>query len=293
MNALKNKIFNLLQKCKSSVESDKKMPALSDKYIDVTQSLKDTENSLRDFIALVLQKQLGNSWVEECGVSPERLDKWKERRVAEEKRQKSGVIEQRLIYYADFYDLSTILKKHWSGTFSDALGDWKKTEVWLGELEKLRDPDAHRRELLPHQKHLILGISGEIRTRLIRYRSKQETSDDYYYPKIESARDSIGNIYAYGETGSVIDTGMSLRVGDFIEFVITASDPMGEPLQYAIFNSLLTRWQDNNIIQLTITEEDIQKRFSVMLIVKSMRKYHANKKYDDTVLFSYEVLPPK
>ena len=287
-----NKISYLLQQCKSYVGSHKKTHALSDIYIDVTQSLKDTENSLRDFIALVLQKQLGNSWVEECGVSPERLDKWKERRVAEKKRQKSGVVEQRLIYYADFYDLSTILKKHWSGAFSDALGDWKTTEIWLGELEKLRDPDAHRRELLPHQKHLILGISGEIRIRLIRYRSRQETSEDYYYPKIESARDSLGNIYTYGKVGST-NTGMSLRVGDFIEFVITATDPMGEPLQYAVYNSFLTKWQDNNIIQLTITEKDIRKDFDVMLVIKSRRKYHAYEDSDDRVVFSYEVLPPK
>ena len=51
------------------------------------------------------------------------------------------------MYYADFYDLRTILKK-WAGEFSNALGDWKTIEVWLTELEKLRDPDAHRRELL-------------------------------------------------------------------------------------------------------------------------------------------------
>ena len=67
-------------------------------------------------------------------------------------------------------------------------------DVWLSELEKLRDPEARRRELLPHQKHLAIGISGEIRNRLIRYRSKQETSEDYY-PRIESVRDSLGNIW--------------------------------------------------------------------------------------------------
>ena len=38
---------------------------------------------------------------------------------------------------------------------------------------------------------------GEIRTRLIRYRSKLETSEDYF-PKIESARDSLGNIAGGG-----------------------------------------------------------------------------------------------
>src|SRR5215210_4649985 len=138
--------------------------------MDVTQALKDTENALRDFIALVLPATLGSDWVDKCGVSAERVAKWRERKRAEEKRQEAGVVEERLIYYADFYDLKTILRKHWAREFAAALGDWKTMEVWLSELEKLRDPDAHRRELLPHQQHLVLGIAGEIRTRLVRYR---------------------------------------------------------------------------------------------------------------------------
>lgn len=266
---------------------------MSSDYTDVSQALKDTENSLRDFIAVVLREKLGESWVEECGVSPDRLDKWKERRGVEEKRQRFGVVEQRLIYYADFYDLRTILKKHWSGVFSEALGDWKTVDVWLSELEKLRDPDAHRRELLPHQKHLVYGIAGEIRTRLVRYRSKRETSEDYF-PRIESARDSLGNLYTYGNP-AVIGTGMCLRVGDTIDFVITATDPMGEPLQYAIFESTTTKWQSNNAIRLRITERHVQKRFDVILVVRSQRKYHAYRSdgFDDRVVFSYEVLPPR
>ena len=108
-------------------------------------------------------------------------------------------------------------------------------EVWLTELEKLRDPDAHRRELLPHQKNLALGLSGEIRNRLIRYRSKLETKEDCF-PRIESARDSLGNIW-------VPDPGLSfkhvsnknvLRPGDVLDFVITARDPEDLPLKYGM-----------------------------------------------------------
>ena len=44
------------------------------------------------------------------------------------------------------------------------MGEWKTMEVWLDELEKLRNPDAHRRELLPHQKQLAAGIAGETGT---------------------------------------------------------------------------------------------------------------------------------
>ena len=123
--------------------------------MDVTQALKDTENSLRDFISAVLQRNLGDNWIVSCGVSEKRIETWNERKVVEQKRQESGAVEERLIYYADFYDLKTILKKHWSGEFASALGDWRRMEVWLTEMEKLRDPDAHRRELLPHQKYLL------------------------------------------------------------------------------------------------------------------------------------------
>src|SRR5580704_16062292 len=125
--------------------------------MDVTQELRDTENALRDFISSMLSEKLGADWVDNCGPSPDRIENWRKRKATEEKRQESGVVEERLLYYADFYDLETILKKHWTH-FSDVLGDWKTMDVFLKELGRLRDPDAHRRELLPHQKHLVLGI---------------------------------------------------------------------------------------------------------------------------------------
>jgi hypothetical protein len=259
--------------------------------MDVTQALKDTENSLRDFIASVLQKKFGSDWEEKCGVTESRLANWKERKLSEEKRQESGVVEERLIYYADFYDLRTILEKHWSD-FSAALGEWKTMKVWLGELEALRDPDAHRRELLPHQKHLILGITGEIRTRLIRYRSKQETSEDYF-PRIESARDSLGNMWT-PQSGGFLKYSTLLRPGDIIDYVITASDPLGADLEYSMSaGSDWTAWQNSNTLTLTITDFHVGKNLHVNIRIHSPRKYHAEFDYDDKVVFTYDVLPPK
>lgn len=200
--------------------------------IDITQTLKDAENALRDFISSILMKKFGEEWINQCGIPPERIGQWKERKAVEEKRQKFGTVEERLIYYADFYDLKTILHKNWEGEFKDALGTWKNIDVWLDELGRLRDPDAHRRELLAHQKHLALGIAGEIRTRLVRYRSKKETSEDYY-PRIESVRDNYGNIWTIGSSNPLI-TKTRLRPGDIIELVITASDPRDEELEYGI-----------------------------------------------------------
>jgi hypothetical protein len=263
--------------------------------MDITQSLKDTENSLRDFIAQVLRKKFGDTWVEECGVTDERIQHWRDRKLAEEQRQESGVVEERLIYYADFYDLRTILEKHWS-EFEDALGALKTMRVLLSELEKLRDPDAHRRELLPHQKHLALGIAGEIRTRLIRYRSKQETSEDYF-PRIECARDSLGNIWTLNYPSPIaLVTGMTLRVADTVDFVITATDPLGAELEYSINVNRgdLSDWQKSNTVSLTISNAHVGRDVLITLFVRSPRNFHAKTLgYDHNITFVYDILPRK
>ena len=261
--------------------------------LDITQTLKDTENSLRDFIAATLEKSIGSEWPAQSGVTPERLRKWQERKEAEGKRQPGGFVESRLIYYADFYDIQTILEKHW-GKFSEALGDWKTIRVYLSELEKLRDPDAHRRELLPHQKHLAVGIAGEIRTRLIRYRSKLETSEDYF-PRIESARDSLGNI-AGGGASSHIFAPQILRPDDVIDFVITASDPKGAPLEYAIQvedRKWPPIWQPQNTFSVRILECHIGKCTEIVFYIKGTGPHHALSDRDDSCRFFYTVLPQK
>lgn len=265
--------------------------------IDVHQALKEAENSLRDFIASTLEKRLGKDWIEKCGVSASRIENWRERRETEAKRQQTGVVEERLLYYADFYDLSTILKKNWNGELADALGGkWKTMEVFLGELEKLRDPHAHQRELLPHQKHLIVGLSGEIRNRLVRYRSKMETSEDYY-PRLESVRDNLGNVWVAGGVAPLCQTGNRLRVGDTLEFSVSATDPMGETLSYQTIKSGVgggqSEWEEGNVIRRTINPEGVRREFRIHIYARSPRPYHAMGTYDDVVTFIYEVLPPQ
>lgn len=46
--------------------------------MDVTQALRNTENALRDFIAATLERMLGGEWIDKCGVTPDRIAKWKE-----------------------------------------------------------------------------------------------------------------------------------------------------------------------------------------------------------------------
>jgi hypothetical protein len=264
--------------------------------MDVTQALRDTENALRDFIASRLEQSLGSEWIDSCGVTPDRIEQWRSRKDDEERRQEAGVVDERLLYYADFYDLKTILKKHWQGDFSDALGSWRRFEVFFDELERFRNPDAHRRELLPHQQQLVLGIAGDIGSRLVRWRSRLETTDDCF-PRIESARDSLGNLWVpasgYEPHGCV--TGMTLRPGDRVDFVVTARDPEDLPLEYGISAGVAASdaWQKSGEFSVLVEEAHIGESFGVALSIKSPRTYHARGRIDDHVFFIYTVLPAR
>jgi len=198
-----------------------------------------------------------------------------------------------LIYYSDFYDLATIIEKNWSH-FKDVFSELNRLRVYLHDLEKLRDPDAHRRELLSHQKHLILGIGGELRALIIQYRNKLDTIEAYF-PRIESARDSLGNVHIPGKSRATVDSRQILRPDDVIEFTVTASDPLGESLSYrTVINGFeRSEWQENNSFSVRILEKHIGRYFSVAIDVKSPREHHALGNYDDKTEFNYTVLPRK
>jgi hypothetical protein len=256
--------------------------------MEETKALKEVENSLRDFISYLMTLEKGEEWIEKSGASADRIIIWKERREVENKKQKFSTPEQRLIYYSDFFDLSTILDKNWNKNFEEALGERKTILLFLKILDDFRNPDAHRRELLPHQKHLILGISGEIRNRIILYRSKKETGEDFF-PRIESIRDNLGNYYLLD--GKSINENLILRPGDFLSFVIAANDPLGEPLEYCCYGE--TDWQIENSITINIETKHIAKTRGFMLCIRSKRDYHAKDKYDDFGIFTYTILPKK
>jgi len=257
--------------------------------MEETKALKEVENSLRDFIsALMSEEKKGDDWIESCGISPDRIIQWKERRETERKKQKFGTPENRLLYYSEFYDLSSIIDKNWNDKFKSALGDKATILLFLKILDDFRNPDAHRRELLPHQKHLIIGISGEIRNRIVMYRSKKDTGEDYF-PRIESARDNLGNLCT--PENRFIDTNLILRPGDKLTFVVTASDPLGESLEYECIKEV--NWQESNIIEILIEDRHIAKRQEFVVCIRSKRKFHANELWDDSASFTYTILPVK
>lgn len=255
---------------------------------DISQQLKDVENSLRDFIAVILQEKFGQDWLSKSWITPDKIEKWQEKKIIEEKKFNTSItIEERLIYYADFYDLKTIIEKNWT-EFEKVFGNKKKFLVYLDIIWDLRNPEAHRRELFSHQKNLIVGIAWEIRNMIVIYRSKNETGDDYF-PRIECIRE---NPYGRIWTPWILrpENNQIVRVGDVVEFVITASDPKNWIIKYWIGQFREIIWSEENTLTYKFTEKDIWN-FEITVVIKSDREHHVYTYYDAWEFISYMVLP--
>jgi hypothetical protein len=258
--------------------------------IDAETELKILENSIRDIISFVLSKKLGANWLEQLKVTPDRFSKWKERQACEEARFKGNVLEPRLIYYSDFYDLKTIIDKHWDSGLSDVFQDKKTMLAFLEEAEKLRDPNAHRRELFEYQRHLLKGISGELRMRIMKYRGKKEDPDDFF-PVVEAVTDSLGNIISNSVYAQTIVSKAVLKVGDTVEILAFSTDPLGGMIEYSISRIGQTLWTTANKATITFQKSDIGRCCDIQIKVKSTRDFHAYSNFDDYVSIRYVVLP--
>jgi hypothetical protein len=254
--------------------------------MDITRQLYDAENVLRDFIDQVLRNKHGDEWMYDISPVDDMADKWELKRIKDSVSHNAIKGHEKLIQYATVEDLRTIINTLWSPEFQQVFDDAQTVDTYLKILDDYRDANSRRRELFVHQKHLLLGISGDIRSRIALFRSREEAGGSY--PRIESARDNLGNIWVPGDPRRV-KTQNKLRVGDRLEFIITAVDPEDGELAYRTQHS---RWEPNNIILLDVDRSLVEKQALIHLMVKSDRKHHAFKMgYDDRVTMEYEILP--
>ena len=116
---------------------------------------------------------------------------------------------------------------------------------------------------------------------------------DDCFPRIESARDSLGNLLI-PSIASRPDAhpGTTLRPGDKIDFVVTARDPEDLPLEYRleVVGADASEWQASGEFSLEVEEAHIGALF-VDLRIRSPRSYHAGPGFDHSVVFAYTVLP--
>ena len=152
----------------------------------------------------------------------------------------------------------------------------------------------HSRSLREFERDLVNGIVGELRNLVVIYRS-QKGPDMEYYPRIEQVIDSFGNS---SEGTEEVETGLRLKVGDTVQFECRGWDPQDRTLLWDLFGGLYattplgTAEGSAVSLTLTITEQMVREKLTIVIWMKSSGKYHRHTNNDDFCAFRYTVVPP-
>ncbi|WP_442846433.1 hypothetical protein [Leeuwenhoekiella sp. H156] len=226
------------------------------------------ENTLRRLILNVI----GTDDNTDYKVAPERIEKWKEKRTIEEKKNNGVLFENRIIYYSDFYDLKTIIDKNWE-KFLPILNDKKRFLVFFNEVEQFRNTVAHGRDLIDSQKNLLKGILSDLKNSITIYYNKNEMKDDYFI-KITKINDNLGNIWFVPGHKRQTPT---LRVGDEYEIYVEANDPKDREIIYALRNDGgFHIQQKNNMFKFEIPKEFVGETIRLWLFATTPKSEYKN-----------------
>lgn len=241
------------------------------------------ENSLRTIISLVL----GDDDNAKFGISSDRINRWKNKREIEKKKNNGILIESRLIYFSDFYDLKTIVHKNWN-SFEEILLKKKIFEANFDQIESLRNSVSHGRNLFSFQEHLITGITGDLKSNLVKYYNKNMNADDYFI-RILNISDSLGNQWGIDSlNNTLLVTKGILRVSDQVELFIEASDPKNREITFELISIQFHYTQNNGQFKFIVTKEMIGQRFNLKVKVYTENSDYENKVQKDML---YTVLP--
>lgn len=241
------------------------------------------ENTLRTIISLVL----GDDDNARFGVSTDRIETWKNKREIEKKKNNGILIESRLIYFSDFYDLKNIVHKNWD-SFKEILLKKKIFEANFDQIESLRNSVSHGRKLFSFQEHLITGITGDLKSNLVKYCNKKMNADDYFI-RILNISDSLGNQWGIDSLNNTLLVAKGiLRVSDQVELFIEASDPKNREITFELISSQFHYTQNNGQFKFIVTKEMIGQRFNLKVKVYTENSDYENKVQKDML---YTVLP--
>jgi hypothetical protein len=258
--------------------------------MEPTEAINNLEVVLRDLIAQLLTAEFGAEWIAQCGTA-EKIQKWQERREEEAKKRDGTVVEDRLIYFADFTDLSPIIKKHWD-LFQSCLGEKKTFETYMGRLEDFRNAPMHSRALVDFEQKLIQGMTGEIRNKVTLFQTEANAADRHF-PRIEFVRDSFGRTANSG----IVPPDITVHPGDEVTFECSGWDPDDLRLAWIlVVNGFHTSFEQDGttcVVTWRVTEEHIGEGTFVEIQLKSFRRWHRNSGagHDGNVHFRYTVLP--
>ncbi|WP_143671275.1 hypothetical protein [Streptomyces sp. Ru87] len=199
--------------------------------------------------------------------------------------------------YTELYSLTQLIIKNWD-EFKPVFGDLARTKVLLGVLEDFRNPVAHSRQLLPFERDLLSGASGQLRNQISLHLAQ---GDGYwrYYPTIESVTDSFGYLAGDSYAADIKGCKMRLNVGDRIEFHCMANDPRERNLEWRLEVGINSRREQVDTatgvpaeLVWEIGERHVGEKRWVRISVAHDGRFHRKGDFDDERFQTYHVNPP-
>lgn len=265
---------------------------------DVGQALSQLENTLRDLAQRLLSRDdADDAWLAACGVTANQLREWRRRRDSERIRRPGGQMEPCLLYYADLRPLFDLMLNNWDAGFNECFPDQAAFRVYADRLCAFRNPDAHSRSLMPFERHLAIGMAGQIRQEVTLFLSRGGRLERERWPRIEEVVDNYG-LRATGMSGGGrrAESVVVLRPGATVTFSCRAWDPDGlEPdgiLEVIGVGELATKRGLSVEIEWAVDATHVGERVNVVFWLRSPRAHHRHlPRLDDQAELAYSVVP--
>jgi hypothetical protein len=228
------------------------------------------ENTLRKLILYLLGTDFKS-----YNVSLDRTEKWKEKKEIQRKKSNGILLEKRLIFYSDFYDLKTIVDKNWE-IFLPILKNKKRFEIFFKEVENYRNTVSHGRSLTLGQENLLNGILSDLKNLITIHHNRNEMNDDYFI-RITQVNDNLGNVW----DDIINQIKPILRVGDDYEIIIEANDPKDRKIEYCI-NTIMNELrivQNSNRFNFKIENKIVGENVSLLVSAYTPDSNYENKAY--------------
>lgn len=244
-------------------------------------------NSIEASLRTLIHEILGGAWAEGTSIDIEKL---KEKRKAEAASRKGAIVDENLLAYTEFYQLQEIVQKKWE-KFKPVFGDRKRFDSYYNRVGHFRNAVMHSREILPFERDLLSGISGEIRNLVAIYRSSVGP-DSRYYPTVESIVDSFGNNLRE-EIINQVNT--RAQVGTTVEFTCRAWDVASRPLAWKLLigeRPISEATGDAVTLTWPVTDTHVSENTFIYIRMSSNGKYHRFAHWDFNLVVRYSVDPP-
>lgn len=269
--------------------------------VEPTVAVTTLERALRQLMDRVFEEEYGPAWLDRVTTTEQRT-KW-HGRYEQEVARRPGLVTVPLVglEYSELYELIGIAKKHWE-PLAPALGKQAKVVTLLEHFERVRNTASHSRDLMPFERDLMSGISGEIRNKVTLHMTSTAPDGDPY-PRIESAVDSFGDAIEIRpklqEIAGISERGLIVNPGDSITFTCTGIDARGRDLEWQLRShgsdaSDSAKAPSGHPVELTwdVQESEVSESAGVNIqMLATGARYHRAGSFDHRVIFTYRVRP--